>query len=136
TAIRMVATSATRDAGNRDTFFGMVRAELGVSAEVISGTEEAQLSFVGAVGVQDPQAGPFLVVDIGGGSTELVLGDWDGRTATVRASQSVDIGSVRLTERLLRNDPPTNAEIQSAQQYTVESLTTAFEAVDVSAANT
>ena len=76
--VRMVATSATRDARNRDDFFGMVRATLGVDAEVISGDEEARLSFAGAVGELDPSDGPFVVVDTGGGSTELVVGDLDG----------------------------------------------------------
>ena len=75
--VRMVATSATRDARNRDDFFGMVRATLGVDAEVISGDEEARLSFAGAVGELDPSDGPFVVVDAGGGSTELVVGDLD-----------------------------------------------------------
>src|SRR3954454_16313319 len=101
--IRMVATSATRDASNRDEFFAMTREVLGVEAEVISGDEEARLSFTGAVGEQDPDDGPFLVVDIGGGSTELVLGSEDG----VEAAKSVDIGCVRITERCLLSDPPT-----------------------------
>src|SRR5262245_25543079 len=74
--LRMVATSATRDAANVADFFGMVRDTLGQDAEVITGDEEARLSFAGAVGDFDPSEGPFLVVDLGGGSTELVLGDW------------------------------------------------------------
>src|SRR5699024_1784922 len=135
-ATRMVATSATRDAGNREVFFDMVRSHLGVDAEVISGAEEARLSLVGAVSEQRPGAGPFLVVDVGGGSTELGLGDWDGRTASVRASHSADIGSVRITERALRADPPSHAEIEAACRYTVEMLGPAFEAVDVSMART
>ena len=77
--VRMVATSATRDARNRDDFFGMVQDTLGIDAEVISGDEEATLSFVGAVGDLDPDDGPFVVVDVGGGSTELVVGTLDGR---------------------------------------------------------
>jgi exopolyphosphatase / guanosine-5'-triphosphate,3'-diphosphate pyrophosphatase len=107
--VRMVATSATRDARNRDDFFGMVRATLGADAEVISGDEEAALSFAGAVGDLDPDDGPFVVVDTGGGSTELVVGDLDGGRATVRAARSVDIGSVRITERCLAGDPPAPA---------------------------
>ena len=71
---RMVATSATRDAANRDDFTEMVRSTLGQSPEVITGQEEAELSFAGAVGELDPATGPFLVVDIGGGSTELIIG--------------------------------------------------------------
>lgn len=135
-AIRMVATSATRDAGNRDSFFAMTRAVLGVEAEVISGDEEARLSFIGAVGELDPDDGPFLVVDVGGGSTELVLGSWDGRGADVLASRSVDVGSVRITERALRDDPPTAAEVDAARGFAAEMLTGAFDAVDVSAART
>ena len=95
--IRMVATSATRDARNRDEFFGMVRDTLGIDAEIISGAEEATLSFVGAVGDLDAADGPFVVVDTGGGSTELVVGELIGGKATVRAAHSADIGSVRIT---------------------------------------
>ncbi len=112
--VRMVATSATRDASNRADFEAMVTDVLGVPAEVISGTEEAALSFVGAtVGLSrlsDPPAAPYLVVDIGGGSTEFVLG-----TDTVTASLSVDIGCVRLTERHLASDPPTPDQIGAAE---------------------
>lgn len=72
--VRMVATSATRDASNRKDFFAMVRDTLGVEAEIISGDEEARLSFVGAVGDLDPDDGPFVVTDVGGGSTEVVVG--------------------------------------------------------------
>ena len=73
--VRMVATSATRDAANREDFFSMVHGTLGTDAEVISGDEEARLSFTGAVGDLDPADGPFVVVDVGGGSTEVVLGE-------------------------------------------------------------
>src|SRR5581483_2968710 len=97
--VRMVATSATRDAANRDDFFQMVRRTLGADAEVITGDEEARLSFTGAVGDLDPDDGPFVVVDVGGGSTEVVLGDWDGTSARVTAARSVDVGCVRITER-------------------------------------
>ena len=76
--LRMVATSATRDAANQQEFFAMVSRTLGTDAEVITGDEEARLSFTGAVGGLDPADGPFLIVDVGGGSTEVVLGDWDG----------------------------------------------------------
>ncbi|WP_125774681.1 Ppx/GppA phosphatase family protein [Antribacter gilvus] len=109
--VRFVATSATRDARNREAFFSGVHQILGVEPEVISGDEEAQLSFRGATGVVGAaHPGPFLVVDLGGGSTELVLG-----TASVDAGYSMDVGSVRLTERHLRSDPPTAAEIEAAQ---------------------
>ncbi|WP_326566230.1 Ppx/GppA phosphatase family protein [Amycolatopsis rhabdoformis] len=134
--IRMVATSATRDASNRDEFFAMTRETLGVEAEVISGDEEARLSFTGAVGEQDPDDGPFLVVDVGGGSTELVLGTWDGQRAEVLAAKSVDIGCVRITERDLKGDPPTEAEIAQARITAETILTEAFDVVDVAKAKT
>src|SRR6187399_2272580 len=114
--VRMVATSATRDASNREDFFAMTREVLGVEAEIITGDEEARLSFTGAVGEQDPDDGPFLVVDVGGGSTELVLGDWDGRRASVTSACSVDIGCVRITERALKSDPPSAGEIDTARE--------------------
>ncbi|EHK88887.1 Ppx/GppA phosphatase family protein [Saccharomonospora azurea] len=133
--LRMVATSATRDASNRDEFFSMTRDLLGSEAEVISGDEEARLSFAGAVGEQDSEDGPFLVVDVGGGSTELVLGAWDGREADVWAARSVDIGCVRLTERTLHSDPPTAEEIAEARELVARTLEPAFEAVDVSKAS-
>ncbi|PXY21259.1 Ppx/GppA phosphatase family protein [Prauserella muralis] len=134
--VRMVATSATRDASNRDDFFAMTRDVLGVEAEVITGDEEARLSFTGAVGEQDPDDGPFLVVDVGGGSTELVLGTWDGRRADVLAARSVDIGCVRITERTLRSDPPTGPEIAAARTLAADVLADAFASVDVSKAAT
>ncbi len=133
---RMVATSATRDARNREEFFAMTRDVLGVEAEVISGDEEARLSFTGAVGEQEPRRGPFVVVDVGGGSTELVLGTWNGVTAEVRAARSVDIGCVRLTERCLPGDPPTAEEIAAAVDVTMTALAPAFDAVDVREART
>ena len=109
--VRFVATSATRDVRNRDEFFDGVRAALGVEVEVITGAEEAQLSFRGATGaVAEAHAGPFLVVDLGGGSTELVLG-----TGSVDAAVSMDVGSVRMTERHLYSDPPSDGEIEAAR---------------------
>lgn len=136
TRVRMVATSATRDAANRDDFFDMTADLLGTvmpgaRAEVISGEEEAYLSFRGAVGELDPAAGPFVVTDLGGGSTEVVLGD-AGRG--VQAAYSADIGCVRLTERDLPSDPPTAAERASAAAFAREELGKAFAAVDVSSA--
>jgi exopolyphosphatase / guanosine-5'-triphosphate,3'-diphosphate pyrophosphatase len=107
---RLVATSATRDARNRQDFVRMVVDVLGVPPEVVSGDEEAALSFDGATRGLDPAEGPFLVVDIGGGSTELVLG-----TRGVEAARSVDVGCVRLTERHLRDDPPTAAQVSAAE---------------------
>ncbi|GEL26078.1 exopolyphosphatase [Pseudonocardia sulfidoxydans NBRC 16205] len=135
--VRMVATSATRDASNREDFFGMVREVLGADAEVISGDEEATLSFVGAVGDLDPADGPFVVVDIGGGSTELVIGDLsDDGTATVRAARSVDVGSVRLTERCLPGDPPTADDVAAAREVAAGILADAFAAVPLDGAKT
>lgn len=108
--VRFVATSASRDAENRQDFVDGVRDALGVEPEVIGGHEEAALSFRGATGVlAGRHPGPFLVVDLGGGSTELVLG-----TTSVVASASMDVGCVRLTERHLHADPPTAAEIAAA----------------------
>ena len=108
---RMVATSATRDAVNRADFQSMVREVLGVEPEVVSGDEEATLSFTGATRALDQADGPFLVMDIGGGSTELVLG-----TETVTGAGSVDVGCVRLTEHHLHSDPPTSQEVAAALQ--------------------
>jgi len=105
--IRFCATSATRDAANADVFAAGVRARLGVDPEVLTGEEEAALSFAGAVGgLRTPPVPPVLVVDIGGGSTELILGE-----DHPRYGHSMDIGSVRQHERHLRSDPPTAAEV-------------------------
>jgi exopolyphosphatase/guanosine-5'-triphosphate,3'-diphosphate pyrophosphatase len=106
TSVRMVATSATRDARNRDELVTGVRAILGVDPEVVSGDEEAALSYAGAAAELPGAAAPILVADIGGGSTELVLGDASG----VLAARSVNIGCVRMAERHLRGDPPDPAE--------------------------
>ncbi len=129
--VRMVATSATRDAANRDAFFGMVRATLGAEAEVITGDEEARLSFAGAVGDLDPDDGPFVVVDVGGGSTEVVVGDLTPAGPVVRAARSVDVGCVRLTERCLPDDPPTADQVAKARAVSAEILADAFAAVPV-----
>ncbi len=137
TAVRMVATSATRDASNREDFFSMTRDVLGAvipgaGAEVITGDEEARLSFNGAVGELDPSQGPFVVVDLGGGSTEVVLGDESG----VHAAFSTDIGCVRITERCLHDDPPTPAQIEDARAFAQERLDDAFARVPVEQAHT
>jgi exopolyphosphatase / guanosine-5'-triphosphate,3'-diphosphate pyrophosphatase len=134
--VRMVATSATRDAANRDDFFGMVRATLGTDAEVITGDEEARLSFDGAVGELDPDDGPFVVVDVGGGSTEVVVGELTDAGPVVHAARSVDIGCVRLTERCLPDDPPTAEQVDKARAVTAEILADAFTAVPVEGART
>ena len=137
TKVRMVATSATRDAANRDDFFTMTAEILGAVvpgaiAEVITGSEEAALSFAGAVGELDAAAGPFVVVDLGGGSTEVVLGD----SAGVVASYSADIGCVRMTERCLHSDPPTAAEVADAREVVRERLGEALQVVPVERART
>lgn len=134
--VRMVATSAARDVSNRDEFFAMTRALLGVEAEVITGDEEARLSFIGAVGDCDPDQGSFLVADIGGGSTELVLGGWDGVRVQIEAAHSVNIGSVRITERCLQGAPPSVADVEAAVALTSELLAPAFATVPVAKAAT
>jgi len=134
--VRMVATSATRDAANRDDFFGMVRDTLGTDAEVISGDTEARLSFTGAVGDLTAEDGPFVVVDVGGGSTEVVLGSRDDGDVRVHAARSVDIGCVRITERCLRSDPPTDEERAAARELAQRTLAQAFEVVPVEQART
>lgn len=110
--VRFVATSAARDVSNRDEFFAGIKERLGVEPEIISGAEEAALSFTGATGglaaVDVP--GPYLVADIGGGSTELVLGGASG----VIAAESLDMGSVRMTERHLGSDPASIEEMAAA----------------------
>ena len=109
--VRMVATSATRDASNTAEFTRQVKEILGVAPEVLTGTEEAMLSFTGATTELASVPGPFLVADIGGGSTEFVLGE--PGTAAVHAI-SVDIGCVRMTERHLYSDPPSHDEVAAA----------------------
>ncbi len=136
--VRMVATSATRDAANRDEFFAMTaqvlgRAVPGAVAEVITGREEAQLSFRGAVGELDSADGPFVVVDLGGGSTEVVLGD---PARGVWESYSADIGCVRLTERCLHSDPPAAGEVAAARGVARELLGEALRVVPVQHART
>jgi exopolyphosphatase / guanosine-5'-triphosphate,3'-diphosphate pyrophosphatase len=111
--VRMVATSATRDASNAAEFTAGVTAILGQPPEVITGSQEARLSFAGAtreLGAEFPP--PYLVTDIGGGSTEFVTGSGDAGGAV--SAISTDIGCVRLTERHLRDDPPTAAQVAAA----------------------
>jgi exopolyphosphatase/guanosine-5'-triphosphate,3'-diphosphate pyrophosphatase len=107
-AVRFCATSAARDAANAADFMTGVRTRVGVEPEVLDGLEEARTSYAGATRSLPEAAAPRLVLDIGGGSTELILGDADGR---VLAEQSLDIGSVRLTERHLHADPPTDEQV-------------------------
>ncbi|MET7862214.1 Ppx/GppA phosphatase family protein [Micromonospora taraxaci] len=125
--VRMCATSASRDAANAADFTEMVQRTLGVAPEVVTGDEEARLSFTGAVrGLPADAKAPFLVVDIGGGSTEFVVGD---REAGVRAAISVDIGCVRMTERHLPGDPPTPEQVAAAQADIAAAVDRALAAV-------
>ncbi|WP_129842224.1 Ppx/GppA phosphatase family protein [Streptomyces sp. RFCAC02] len=133
--VRFVATSASRDAENRDDFTGGVRDILGVVPEVVTGDEEAALSFTGAT--RELAAGTYLVTDIGGGSTEFVLGGGD-----VRAARSVDIGCVRLTERHLAGpdgtiaDPPSDAQLAAMTADVDAALDQAEERVPLTSADT
>ncbi|MEO3936271.1 Ppx/GppA phosphatase family protein [Dermatophilaceae bacterium Soc4.6] len=129
-AVRFVATSASRDASNAAEFIAGVRAAFGafdLTPEVVTGAEEAALSFRGATG--DLQAagfeGPYLVVDLGGGSTELVRG-----TTVVQAALSTDVGCVRLTERHLHDDPPTADQVDAATRDIEQAVRAAADAVD------
>ncbi len=135
-SVRFVATSASRDAQNADEFVDGVHqafGDLDVRPEVVSGQEEAALSFAGATG--DLRAGgapgPYLVVDIGGGSTELVRG-----TTAVEAARSVDIGCVRMTERHLHDDPPTEDQVWAALSDIVRAVQEAGEDVDLAGVGT
>ena len=126
--VRFVATSASRDVSNRDAFVAGVRDRLGVEPEVVTGDEEAALSFTGATRelVGSDLATPYLVVDIGGGSTELVLGE---PGAEPRAAVSVDVGCVRMTERHLADDPPTPGQVAAVRADVEDALVTAGHAV-------
>lgn len=105
-AVRMTATSAARDAANRSEFFAPAAAVVGAEPELLSGEEEGRLSFLGATAELDPTDGPFLVFDIGGGSTEFAYG-----TTTAEATVSTDMGCVRMTEAWLHHDPPQAMEL-------------------------
>ena len=129
--IRFCATSATRDATNRHLFVDGVRERLGIEIEVISGDEEAALSFAGAIQDLDPSEGPFLVVDIGGGSTEFVFG-----TKSVESARSVNIGCVRMSERHFANDPETPEQIESARTDIQAAIALAAAEVPVAKAKT
>ncbi len=123
--MRFVATSASRDAQNRDDFVAGVRDAIGVDPEVVDGAEEAVLSFRGATrGLAARYAAPFLVVDLGGGSTELVLGD-----EQPRATWSMDVGCVRMTERYLHSDPPTATQVAAVRGDVAAALDRAAQAV-------
>jgi exopolyphosphatase/guanosine-5'-triphosphate,3'-diphosphate pyrophosphatase len=127
--VRFCATSATRDATNRQIFVDPVRERLGLEPEVISGSEEAALSFRGATKEFRPDDGPFLVVDIGGGSTEFVLGRQE-----VESAMSVNIGCVRMAERHLHSNPPSRESLHSAITDIDAAIAQAGERVDFRAA--
>ncbi|MGC5582978.1 exopolyphosphatase [Ornithinimicrobium sp. W1679] len=130
-SVRFVATSASRDAENATEFVDGVREAFGdlrVVPEVVSGQEEAALSFAGATGDLRTRGveGPYLVVDVGGGSTELVRG-----TTTVEAARSVDVGCVRMTERHLHDDPPTEDQVWAALSDIVRAVQDAAQDVEL-----
>ena len=127
--IRFCATSATRDASNRDLFTNGVKKILGVEVEVIPGEQEATLSFIGATKELSQSDGPFLVVDIGGGSTEFVFG-----SEKVEFAKSVNIGCVRMSERHLNLQPPTMAQIAEAITDIDLAITQAAKVVPISQA--
>ncbi|WP_432791258.1 Ppx/GppA phosphatase family protein [Brevibacterium sp. K11IcPPYGO002] len=129
--LRFVATSASRDVKNRDEFFAGIFSILGVVPDVIAGEEEARLSFLGATAGLTDAEGPYVVMDLGGGSTELVLGRDD-----VQAAVSMDIGSVRLTERHMPVETPDDAQIQAALADIDAQLDQAAHIVDFSAPRT
>jgi exopolyphosphatase / guanosine-5'-triphosphate,3'-diphosphate pyrophosphatase len=114
--VRIAATSAVRDASDRDRFFAGVREVAGIDAEVLSGTQEAALAFAGAARAVEV-AGPAAVIDIGGGSTEIVVGEPDGE---VLGSVSLQLGCVRLTERHLHADPPAPEQVRAAERMIAE----------------
>ncbi|MGO3023858.1 MAG: Ppx/GppA phosphatase family protein [Brevibacterium sp.] len=129
--LRFVATSASRDVKNRDEFFAGIFSILGVVPDVIAGEEEARLSFLGATAGLTDADGPYVVMDLGGGSTELVLGHDD-----VQAAVSMDIGSVRLTERHMAVETPSEDQIQAALADIDGQLDQAAQIVDFSAPRT
>lgn len=115
--VRITATSAARDAVNREELFAATDAVVGARPELLSGVDEGRLSFVGATAEIDPGLGPFLVADIGGGSTELVAGPAEGDDRfAVAGVCSLDMGCVRVTEDWLRSDPPTTPELTAARE--------------------
>jgi exopolyphosphatase / guanosine-5'-triphosphate,3'-diphosphate pyrophosphatase len=126
--IRLAATSAVRDAANGDAYLGPARDLVGSDAEVIDGEREAHLSFLGGTRGLDPSDGPFLVVDVGGGSTELVFGREPG---TATDALSTQLGSVRLTERVRPSDPPTAQDLDAFRALADAELDRAREAVPV-----
>jgi exopolyphosphatase/guanosine-5'-triphosphate,3'-diphosphate pyrophosphatase len=132
--VRFVATSASRDVSNRGEFVDGIKARLGIEPDIISGDEEAELSFLGAtadlVNFDSAPNAPYLVVDIGGGSTEFVLG-----TTKPTAAISTNVGCVRMTERHLVSDPPTADQISGATADIDAAIDEAYLAVPIAEAN-
>jgi exopolyphosphatase / guanosine-5'-triphosphate,3'-diphosphate pyrophosphatase len=124
--VRATATSAARDAANSQLFFDAAEGALGARPELLSGEEEARLSFLGATAELPPQDGPFLIIDVGGGSTELVLG-----TTGPEALISLQLGCVRMTERHLKTDPPTTRELDACLADIRSQLGAARATIDV-----
>jgi len=118
--VHFVATSAARDVKNRETFFAGVKERLGVLPDVISGETEARLSFLGALSRVKPEGEPVLVMDIGGGSTELITGGADG---DLHSAVSLDVGSVRVTERFFKQNPVADDDLERAAGYVDDLLT-------------
>jgi len=110
---RVLATAAAREASNRQALLDMLDSTVGASPELLSGLEEARLAFAGATGQLDPSAGPFLVADIGGGSTELAVGSED-----VEGALSLDVGCVRLSDAYIEHDPPRPEELVACLSLT------------------
>lgn len=118
--VHFVATSAARDVKNRETFFAGVKERLGVLPDVISGETEARLSFLGALSRVKPEGEPVLVMDIGGGSTELITG---GASGDLHSAVSLDVGSVRVTERFFKQNPVADDDLERAAGYVDDLLT-------------
>jgi exopolyphosphatase / guanosine-5'-triphosphate,3'-diphosphate pyrophosphatase len=118
--VHFVATSAARDVKNREAFFAGVKERLGVLPDVISGETEARLSFLGALSRVKPEGEPVLVMDIGGGSTELITGGADG---DLHSAVSLDVGSVRVTERFFKQNPVADDDLERAAGYVDDLLT-------------
>lgn len=136
--VRMVATAAVRDAKNNQAFFNMTaellgEIEPGVSAEVITGVEEAELSFLGAVQDLPAEAGPFCVIDLGGGSTEFIVSK---KGEEILGAHSAAMGCVRITERMLPSDPPSETEVEIADDFVAERMSEVEKLVPINQART
>lgn len=137
--VRVTGTSAARDAQNQDEFFASVERCVGSRPELLSGSAEAALAFAGATADQPPAAGPFVTLDIGGGSTEFAFGQSpasDSGSGGPEHSISLDVGCVRITERFLRTDPPAASELDAASAFIRSQLERADAAVPCRRAKT